>query len=273
MLIYVILSKEISLASFQKIPAVYFLIGPLGYFVYSVAITQSSRAFDSISETTILNNTWPVFTVLFADLFLIKAKRSRTVRFIEGLGIILGLLSVIILVSGGNFASLQLEIRGILWGLLAGISYGFFGAYSSTMSRDELKVYLFTAIAVSMVLISIPAVIESRHTDPLTVLDIAIAFSMGVLLDGLGYILWTSAIRLSKERKTRVSNIASLMFFLPFINLAIVHFVLDEQQLYQPFFILSLLLILASTYLIQKAALVAKHLSGFIPCKSNTNKG
>jgi len=273
MLIYVVFSKEITFDSFRKIPAAYFIIGPLGYFVYSVAITQSSRAFDSISETTILNNTWPVFTVLFADLFLIKAKKSRAARGIEGLGIFMSFLSVIILVSGGNFASLQLEIRGILWGLLAGISYGLFGAYSGIVNRDEQKVFLFTAIALSLLLISIPAAIESRHSGPLTVLDIAVAFSMGALLDGLGYILWTRAIRLSKERKTRVSTIASLMFFLPFINLAIVRFVLDEQQLFQPYFMLSLILILGSTYLIQKAAWIAKHLSRFLQYKSKPKPG
>lgn len=273
MLIHVLLSKEITLASFRKIPAAYLLIGPLGYFVYSVAITQSSRAFDSISETTILNNTWPVFTVLFADLFLIKTRKPKAIRCVEALGILLSFLSVVILVSGGNFASLQLEIRGILWGLLAGISYGLFGAYSGVINRDEQKVFLLTAIALSLLLISVPALIESRHTNPLTVLDIVVAFSMGALLDGLGYILWTSAIRLSKERKAQVSTIASLMFFLPFINLAIVRFVLDEQQLYQPYFILSLVLILASTYLIQKATPIAKHLSGFIHYKTKPKTG
>lgn len=264
MLIHVLISKEITLASFRKIPAAYFLIGPLGYFVYSVAITQSSRAFDSISETTILNNTWPVFTVLFANMFFVKTKKSRSILGIEGLGIFMSFLSIVILVSGGNFASLQLEIGGILWGLLAGITYGLFSAYSGLINRDEQKVFLLTAIALSLLLISVPAIIESRHTDPLTVLDIIVAFSMGALLDGLGYILWTSAIRLSKERKIRVSSIASLMFFLPFINLAIVRFILDEQQLNQPYFILSLLLILASTYLIQRASPIAKKISEFI---------
>lgn len=271
MLFYMILSKDISLASFRNIPAAYFIIGSLGYFVYSVAITQSSRSFNSISETTILNNTWPVFTVLIADFFFTRAKKNTLTRGVEGLGIFLSFLSVVILVSGGNFSSLQLDVRGILWGLLAGVSYGLFGAYSGTKNELEQKIFLFTAISVSVLLISIPAAIESRYTNPLTVQDIAVAFSMGALLDGLGYILWTRAIRLSKERQTRVSSIASLMFFLPFINLAIVHFVLDERVLLQPYFIASLILILCSTYLIQKATSVSQHLSGFVQRKSKIN--
>jgi hypothetical protein len=45
--------KDFSFLKIKSIKLLYVLMGPLGYFVYSVALNQSSRHFDGISETTI----------------------------------------------------------------------------------------------------------------------------------------------------------------------------------------------------------------------------
>jgi drug/metabolite transporter (DMT)-like permease len=254
LLLYLINSKQFSVSYFRKIPIGYLIIGPLGYFVYSVAITQSSRAFQGISETTILNNTWPIFTVLFSELVFNKSIKPKMTRFFEGVGIIFGLLSIIALVTKGDLSAIKLDPLGILWGLLAGFSYGLFGAYSGTIEKEQQKVFLFVSISISLLLLSIPAALEIGKINGLTFKDIFIAFAMGCLLDELGYILWTRAIWLSKESKIRISKVASMMFFLPFTNLLIVRIFFQEDQLSQPFFIASLIMILISTFIIQKAS-------------------
>jgi len=269
-LIYLVSSRNFSFSQFRNVRPGFWLIGPLGYFVYSVAYIQSSRTFDSISETTILNSTWPIFTVIFSDLFFHKIKRSRTTLWLDVLGIGLGFTAIIVLVTGGNFAAIQLDPKGIFWGLLAGVTYGLFGAYSGSIHNDEdQKIFLFISISISLLLILIPAAIELQQLKRLSLLDIAAAFGLGALLDGLGYIYWTRAIQLSKKNNTRISTIASLMFILPFINLYIVRLTLRESQLSQPFFIASLILLLISTAIIQRAeeipsffARVIKHLLG-----------
>lgn len=251
-LIYFLLTGKFSFSWFKQIPLWYILIGPLGYFVYSVAIIQSSRAFDGISETTLLNNTWLIFTVLFSEV-LSPQKKSRLTRVFEAAGMLLGFLSILNLVTGGNFTSIQLNLPGILWGLTAGISYGLFGAYSGTLTEQEQRGFLLVAILVSLVLILPPALLEIGMIEPISPMDLLAAFAMGALLDGLGYILWTRAIRISRETQVRISSIASLMFLLPFINLIWVRVFLKETDLNQPYFLISLLLLFLSNIVIQGA--------------------
>lgn len=253
LVIYTLTGKRSSKKFGMKIPVVYILIGPLGYFLYSVAITQSSRAFDSISETTIINNTWPIFTVIFSDLFFQKVNKSNAVRWIEGFGILLGLLSILILATNGDFLSIQIDPIGLVWGLIAGIAYGVFGAYSGTLKEEDQKTFLLVSIILSLLLISIPAALEWGTIKPITITDIIVAFALGAIMDGVGYILWVRAIRLSHENNRGISSIASFMLFLPFINLVIVKLFLRENQLMNPLFIVSLALLLLSTYIVQRS--------------------
>ena len=249
-LIYLLVSRQISFSWFRKLPFLHLLIAPLGYFVYAVAINQSSRAFDSISETTILNNTWPIFTVLFSELFSAHTKPGIT-RLFEAAGILLGFFAILNLVTGGHYSLIQLNLPGVLWGLLAGVSYGLFGAYSGTLTDRDQKGFLLLAIFMSVVLIIPPALIEMGRVAPITPKDLLAAFAMGALLDGVGYILWTRAIRISRERESRIATIASLMFLLPFLNLIWVNLFLKENKLTQSFFLISLMLLVISNLVIQ----------------------
>jgi len=253
LLFFTLFGKRTSKRSRFKIPIAYILIGPLGYFLYSVAITQSSRAFNSISETTIINNTWPIFTVVFSDLFFRKVNKSSAVRWIEGVGILLGLLSILILATNGDFLSIQIDPIGLVWGLIAGIAYGIFGAYSGTLNEDDQHIFLLVSILLSLLLISIPAALEWGSIKQVTLQDIIVAFALGAIMDGVGYILWVRAIRLSHENSRSISSIASYMLFLPFINLIIVKLFLRENQLLNPLFIISLALLLLSTCVVQRS--------------------
>jgi len=76
---------------------------------------------------------------------------------------------------------------------------------------------------------------------------------MGALLDGVGYILWMRAIRISRERESRIATIASLMFLLPFLNLIWVRLFLKETQFTQSHFLISLTLLVISNLVIQTA--------------------
>jgi drug/metabolite transporter (DMT)-like permease len=237
----------------------YLLVGPLGYFVYTVAYNQSSRSFDSISETTILNYTWPVFTILLTDWLLkwknLQAKalpKAPHAGMIEGIGVGAGFLSVAVLATQGNFSGLHLNLPGILWGLLAGVSYGCFSAYSSTVAEEDQGIFLLTAILASILLISVPALGEKELLRSLTWQDFLLTFFLGGLLDGIGYITWVRANRLALKLRVSISSVASLMLVLPFTSLVIVHLLLGENQLFQPYFFTSLTLILLSSLFCQR---------------------
>jgi drug/metabolite transporter (DMT)-like permease len=235
----------------------YLLLGPLGYFVYSVAYTQSSRSYNSISEATILNYTWPVFTIIFTDLvFNKKSHRSPLFRMVEASGILLGFLSIVILATRGDLGSFHINLPGILWGLLTGLSYGIFSAYSGTIQEEKQGIFLMAAALASLVLIAGFSLNEINLLNTLTLKDIAATFALGGVLDGIGYFSWTRANRLAHQQQVDISSIASLMLILPFTSLLIVSLLLGENQLGQPYFIISLALILISSLICQKTPFI-----------------
>ena len=248
---------------FLKIKATWvkgLLVGPFGYFIYSVSLIQSYRVFNSASETTILNYTWPIFTVIFTELFFRKkTRKSSSLQIIEVAAIILGFLSVIVLASKGNIALLKiLNIKGFGWGLLSGISYGIFSSYSGTISKDEQSAFLFSSISFSLILMLILSVPELNLIETFTTNDLLIVATLGCLLNGIGYITWTASNRLAREKNISISTVASLMFVLPLLSLVIISALLKETQLFQPYFIVSLFLIILSGVLSQKAEIAAK---------------
>lgn len=231
------------------------LFGPFGYFLYSVGLMQSFRAFNSASETAILNYTWPVFTVIFSEtLFQTQAKKSRLFHLVEGMGIFCGLLAVMILATKGNITTLDfLNIKGVGWGLLSGISYGIFSAYSGTVTKERQGGFLLSSIITSLVLMMLFSIKEISLISTFTFQDLLIVFILGSLLNGVGYITWTTANRIAREEEINISSIASLMFILPILSLTIIAIFLKETELFEVYFLVSLIFVVTSSILCQKA--------------------
>jgi drug/metabolite transporter (DMT)-like permease len=236
-----------------------FLVGPFGYFIYSAALMQSYRAFDNASETTILNYTWLIFTVIFSDLFFRKdCRTSRILRLIEAFGIALGFMSIVILATQGRITSLDsLNIKGLAWGSLAGISYGFFSAFSSTVDQEDQSAFLFTSILASTLWMGIFSIQEIDLISGITLNDLTIVAVRGCFLNGAGYITWTSANRIAREKGVSISSIASLMFLLPLLSLIIIAILLKENSLLKKYFLVSLVLIILSGYISQRSETIA----------------
>lgn len=66
---------------FEKIKSIsiqYLLIGLCGYYIYWLSFIQSFRAFNSGSEATVLNYTWPIFTIFLQNYFLgIRTEKGK----------------------------------------------------------------------------------------------------------------------------------------------------------------------------------------------------
>ena len=263
LLIYFLLTQGRSFwRQIRRVRKEYFLVGLFGYLIYWIGINQSYRAFDTASETSVLNYTWPIFTVVFTDLLFRRGeKRPFAFRLLEGLGIALGFLSVLVLATKGRFVSFEMNVAGIGWGLLGGISYGYFSAYSSTVPQEEHSTFLLCSILASLVLMICLATSEISLIRTFTARDILVVALLGCVLDGLGYISWTTANRLARERGTDISAVASLMFVLPLLSLSLIALYFKEESLSQPYFLVSLLLLLGSSVLCQRAQALARFLT------------
>ncbi len=241
----------------------YLFFGLFGYFFYLVALNRSFRAFDAASEPMVLNYTWPLFTVAFTRaVFGPRGSHGdgrRGAGAWEAFGIVLGLAAVVVVATQGNVLSLDLANPvGILWGLAAGVSYGFFSGYSSTVSREDHGAFLFSSILASWALMALASLTERELLANLTLVDVAVAAAKGILLDGVGYITWTQANRLAREEGLPIASVASLTFALPLLALIWIALLLHEATLTEPYFLVSLALIVLSYVLCQSSERLAR---------------
>ncbi|KAA3642214.1 MAG: DMT family transporter [Chloroflexi bacterium] len=245
----------------------YLFWGVFGYFLYSLPLIQSLRAFDSASEATILNYTWPVFTVLFSSVLFrkISSHRSQATKWLETLAIGLGFLAVVLVATEGQLGKVEIaNPAGVLWGLLSGLSYGIFSAYSARLSENEQPVFLLTAILISLILTTPMGLWEYQQLGGLSRGGVLIAFILGVFMSGFAYIAWTGALRLAKAQN-KIPQIAALIFMLPPLSLSIVAIFLKESNLTRPYFALSVVLVILSSVLAQRAEGISKRVQKAFP--------
>jgi len=243
------------------------LWGPMGYFANMIANTQSFRAFGRASETVILNYTWPVFTVLFSRLLFTgqKERSGWQVRLVEGLSLAAGMASVFLLATEGEVRDFQIaNLPGLLWGLAAGASYGAFSAFSSTVSEEEQPTFLLTAILTSFVFVLPFGLSERPEVAPVTLYHVGVALAMGLLVNGISYITWTTALRLARAGRVSTPKIVAPMYLIPVLSLVIISILLGEGKIYQPYFFISVVLSLASSILARTSQKIGQLVGRFL---------
>ena len=241
----------------------YLIIGLFGYFFYRIGLNRSFRVLDSASVTALLNYTWPLFTVVFTRLLYSPPPDDRLTRWIERVGIALGFIAVVLVSTKGHLRNLQaVAAGGILWGLAAGMCYGFYSAYSSIVPEKEHGAFLLYSIGASWILMLALSARELPLLASLSAVEVLIVIVIGCVFDGLGYITWTRANSLAAETGVSVSAIASMTFVLPLTNLFWVSLLLRERSILRPYFFVSLLLVTLSSVLCQSAEAIAGWLGG-----------
>ena len=141
--------------------------------------------------------------------------------------------------------------EGLLWGLLAGTLYGFFSGYSSTVPGDSHSVFLLSAIGASL-LAMLPLAWTERHLlGSLPPGAYLAAVGQGCLMNGMGYFLWTSALREARQQGMAVASITSLIFFLPLTSLTVISVAFRDTEVLRPYFLGTLLLLLGGLGLCQ----------------------
>src|SRR6266568_1193391 len=250
--------KSKFLAKIKKPKYAFLLFGLFGYFFYYLGLVQSFHLFNSASEPAILNYTFPLFTVIFTELwFGKKIKRAFGIRFIEYLGVFIGFLAIVFLATKGNVTSLQItNLPAILWGLSAGIAYAIFSVYSSLVTSEDQDMFLLASIFSSLILAVIISFPELHAIQKVTQSALIANALLAIIINGFGYLAWTRANRLASEKTISISTVASLILIIPFLGLLIVAFTLKETELLHPYFLVSLGFITVSSLLCQKSAAI-----------------
>ncbi|MCF8227370.1 MAG: DMT family transporter [Bacteroidales bacterium] len=269
LVIYLIYAKRIYRQTFwQKlrcIPPKYFLMGILGYYAIWLGNTESFLAYDSASETTVLNYTWLIFTVFFSQLIFNRPKKISGNLIVGNVGVLFCFLSVYVLAVEGRVTTFDFtNIKGLLWGLIGGMAYGLFSAYSSKVPEEDHPLFLIAAVSSSLLamIITFLVTVESMKQALIQIsfLDVFYAFALGVLVDAFGYIMWTRSLQEAVKTGINISKIASIIFLLPLLSLVIVAIAFSEDTIFRQYFLFSILLLLIGMAFSQKAERISSYL-------------
>ncbi|MDZ7743254.1 MAG: DMT family transporter [Bacteroidota bacterium] len=252
------------LTKLKRVPPQYFLVGILGYYAIWLGNTESFLAYNSASETTVLNYTWLIFTVFFSQLIFNRPKKINTNIIVGNVGVLFCFLSVYVLAVEGKVSTFNFSnVEGLLWGLMGGMAYGFFSAYSSKVKEEDQPIFLLAAVSSSLLAMMVTFVITVDSVKEailqISLSDVFFAFALGVLVDALGYIMWTRALQNAVKLEINISKIASIIFLLPLLSLLIVAIIFKEDTIFRQYFLFSILLLLIGIAFSQKAESISSY--------------
>ena len=157
----------------------------------------------------VLENLAPIF-VVSATFFHYGEKPSHS----EINAILVSFFGILLIIHGKNeFPGLSDDYyKGIILGVLTGVTFGAYIFYSADLMRsfqnnsDEIIKFLFRIFLISAIVCS-PFIFFSKST-PHTPKQWILLFELGVFQSGIAYILWNLALAHIK------ANTASILFFL-----------------------------------------------------------
>ena len=190
------------------------LINPFSY--YLVLFAAYDRLPAQIAQP--LNYTHAIVTALLAIPFL---KQRPTPRI--WLGLIVGYLGVVILVSQGSFVDFSFDRFGVALALGSALIWGAYWVLTVRYSEDSVTLLLLAfatatpcAAAFCLLFDSLPA---------FNLVNIGFALWLGVAEMGLAFLLWQRALKTA----TQVSLITPIAYFSPVLSLFFIHYVLGEK--------------------------------------------
>lgn len=225
-----------------------------GYGLYWLCYAQSFRSTSEAVLPATLNYTWPLFTALFTAAFFRRESPKPLSQLVNAVGLLAGLLGVLLVISRGDFSSfVDVPWIAVAWGLAAGATYGFFGAFSSSVP-SERQLHFLTLASLSGFLFLAPLSALELWSNSLPSAQIVfITVLIALLMEGLGYYTWTRANRLAQEQQLNPGAIASIMYVLPFLSALIISVLFADAERLTKSFGVGLILIVMSSALCQHA--------------------
>jgi len=212
----------------------YLFLGLLGFldFFYYLLLYFGYQKSNGL-EVLVMQYTWPIFIVL---LSLIVLKEKLTLPKMASL--MLGFLGVVVVITKGNFSSIDLSnMRVIGMVLLGATSFALFSVLSKKVSItlvNAVTLYFLSAIFYSFIAMQIFSsfVLPSGKEWFYILIN-------GVFLNGLSYLLWIKALQ-----NADASFIAPFIFITPLLSATFLILVFDEPIL--PIYFIALVLIVVS---------------------------
>ncbi len=189
----------------------------LGVFIYYVLLYEALHLIPG-QEAFVVNYTWPIWTVIFASIFL--RDKFGIKNFIA---LLLGFIGVVIIVTKGfgiSFGEASLYGNGLA--LLAAASYGCFSVLTKKYNYEKVTstmiYYAFSFIYVLIYLLATSQFVLPNSDEWPGLLW------LGVFTSGIAFVLWQTALK-----KGEVSKMANIIFITPFLSLIYLALLANEK--------------------------------------------
>ena len=231
------------------------VISSIAFGAFWILMGLSLKKSSNASVPWAVQYTWPLFATLFFDLVFRTNKhiKNAPVNSRESLkswlGMLIGFSGIILLYCAGQTKSTSADQLGAFLAFLAGAAFGLYTAYSSTVSKDKHLEFLILSSITGLFLLVPWAIFENSSLSNLSISVIIYSIIFGLTVECLGSYFWTRASRLIHENNSRMSSIASLTLFLPFISMFLLYLLFGEEQILNWGFATGLCMLLAGTAL------------------------
>lgn len=202
----------------KKVFLVLFILGFLD-FIYYLLLYYGYKNANGL-EVLVIQYMWPIF-IVFLSLFILK----ETFTIKKLISVILGFIGVALVVSKGNFASLDFSQIDVLLVVITGtICFALFSVLSKKVKinpTNAVMIYFFSAIIYSIITVNS----FSSFTIPSSSDFLSILIN-GIFLNGVSYLFWVKSLK-----SYDASKIAPFIFITPILSAVFLILFFDEPIL------------------------------------------
>nr|WP_236778774.1 DMT family transporter [Aliarcobacter cryaerophilus] len=203
---------------FKKIFLVLFALGFLDFIYYLLLYFGYKHA--NGLEVLVIQYMWPIF-IVFLSLVILKEDFTKK----KLISIILGFLGVSLVITKGDFTSLDFsQIDVLLIVMLGAIAFALFSVLSKVVKVDAtnaVMIYFFSAILYSIITVST----YSSFIMPSSKDWISIIIN-GAFINGISYLFWIKGLQMFDA-----SKVAPYLFITPILSAFFLILFFDEEIL------------------------------------------
>lgn len=220
--VILILQKKLSLlpARHRRDYVTSAILGFLNPFLYYIVLLKAYTLLPA-QQAVALNYTWAIQLVILSIPIL-----KQKIGLKSMVAIIISYIGVLIISTQGDIATFRItNLEGTLLALGSAVIWALFWIYNIKDKRDAV-VKLFLNFLFGFAYICLYVIITQRLEIP-ALFGLVGAAYVGIFEMGITFVLWLTALRLSKT----TAQVSNMIYLTPFLALLIINIVVGESIL------------------------------------------
>lgn len=188
------------------------LIGAISQAIYNI-FYMGAVNMTGMSTAAVLLYTSPVFVMIISRICF-----KEQITMVKSFAILLNIIGCVLTVTGGDFSGIQVAAIGVIFGVMAGFTYGLMPIFSRLGADDENAfTSAFYGLFFGMVTLFFIARPYQGMSVPVTTNMILVIIGFGLIPSAIAYIIYFGGLSKVKETSIipvlcSVENVAASFF-------------------------------------------------------------